>query len=72
VRLLGVESVLCPPERRLNAWGRLARDLPLDLLDTMIQVVPLEAVTTVSREIVAGRVRGRTVVQVSAPPPDSD
>src|SRR5579885_3747463 len=33
--LLGIDSVMCPPARRKEAWRRLARDLPLDLLDRM-------------------------------------
>ncbi|MGB7050735.1 MAG: MDR family oxidoreductase, partial [Acidimicrobiales bacterium] len=38
VRLLGVESVSCPTEVRRPAWDRLARDLPLDLLDSLTSV----------------------------------
>ena len=36
VNLLGIDSVMCPKPRREQAWARLARDLPLDLLESMI------------------------------------
>jgi acrylyl-CoA reductase (NADPH) len=64
VNLLGVESVMCPPERRRAAWARLARDLPAAKLDRMAQIVPLSDVPALSQEIVVGRVRGRVVVDV--------
>ena len=66
VRLIGVESVMCPPDRRRAAWARLARDLPHDLLDGMIRVAKLDDVPALSREIVAGQVRGRVVVDLGA------
>jgi acrylyl-CoA reductase (NADPH) len=66
VRLIGVESVLCPFERRRAAWERLARDLPRELLETMIHMASLDDLPDLSREIVAGRVRGRVVVELNA------
>jgi len=64
VNLLGIESVMCPPEPRRAAWARLARDLPAHKLDRMTRIVPLRDVSALSQEIVAGRVRGRVVVDV--------
>ncbi|HWQ13928.1 MAG TPA: MDR family oxidoreductase [Roseiflexaceae bacterium] len=64
VRLIGVESVLCPQDRRRTAWARLTRDLPRDLLEGMIRTATLEEVPDLSREIVAGRVRGRVVIEL--------
>jgi acrylyl-CoA reductase (NADPH) len=64
VNLLGVESVMCPPERRRAAWARLARDLPADKLDRMTQIAPLGDVPALSQKILAGSVRGRVVVDV--------
>jgi acrylyl-CoA reductase (NADPH) len=64
VSLAGVESVICPAERRRVAWARLARDLPAGALDHMIQVAALRDVPALSQEIVAGRVRGRVVVDL--------
>lgn len=65
VRLLGVDSVRCPNPRREEAWGRLAR-LDVGLLDEITTVVPLSAVPDLAGDILAGKVRGRTVVDVNA------
>ena len=40
VNLLGILSVNVPFERRRAVWDRLARDLPAEALDSMIQVPP--------------------------------
>ena len=66
VTLAGVNSVTVPHERRVLAWDRLARDLPADKLAAMTTVVPLGAVAGLADEILAGRVRGRVVVDVRA------
>lgn len=66
VALLGVESVTVSEERRRLAWERLATHLPRERLDEMARIVPLEEVPAVCREIVAGKVRGRIVVDVNA------
>jgi acrylyl-CoA reductase (NADPH) len=66
VKLLGVESVMCPYPRRLVAWARLARVLTPALLDSIAQVVPLAQVPEASRKILAGQVRGRVVVDLHA------
>jgi acrylyl-CoA reductase (NADPH) len=66
VNLLGIDSVMCPVERRRAAWARLARDLPLEQLDALTQVVPLAALPELGQKILAGNVRGRVVVDVRA------
>jgi acrylyl-CoA reductase (NADPH) len=64
VRLIGVNSVTCPVERRREAWRRLARDLDLKLLDSMTTHVGLGDVPRIAQAIVEGKVRGRTVVDL--------
>ena len=64
VSLLGIDSVMCPAERRRAAWSRLARDLPLDKLDALTETVPLEALPELGRKILKGGVRGRIVVNL--------
>ena len=66
VSLLGINSVLVPPARRVVIWARLVRDLPLDRLDRMTRVVPLGEVTALAETMLAGQVRGRVVVAVEA------
>jgi acrylyl-CoA reductase (NADPH) len=65
VTLAGVNSVFCPAPLREQAWGRLATDLDLDLLDSMTTVVPLVDAEAVAQKIVRGEIRGRTVVDVA-------
>lgn len=64
VRLLGINSVLAPSALRLEAWHRLAGELDTDLLDDLTTTVALADAGRVAEEIIAGRVRGRTVVDV--------
>ncbi len=65
VNLLGINSVYVSHSDRLLIWERLARDLPLPLLDSMTQEAPLEAVFDLGEKILAGAVRGRTVIRIS-------
>ena len=64
VTLSGINSVYCPRGRRVEAWNRLATDLPLDLLDLMTETVGLADARRVAERILEGGVRGRTVVDV--------
>ncbi|MDF2119078.1 oxidoreductase [Roseiarcaceae bacterium H3SJ34-1] len=64
VSLLGVDSVQCPKDERLVAWQRLARDLDKKLLETMTTHVPFARTMDVAQEIVAGKVRGRIVIDM--------
>jgi acrylyl-CoA reductase (NADPH) len=64
VALLGVDSVQCPRDERLAAWQRLARDLDKDLLGTMTTHVAFSRTMDVAQEIVAGKVRGRIVIDM--------
>ena len=66
VTLAGVESVMCPQPRRQQAWQRLAAELDRRKLDAMTREVPLAGALEVAREILAGQVRGRVVVNVNA------
>ncbi len=65
VNLLGIDSVMCPGELRIEAWRRLARDLPLERLDALADEVPLSKVAELAPKILAGEVRGRTVINVA-------
>src|SRR3546814_11650295 len=39
VTLAGVDSVMAPLPLRIEAWNRLATDLPLDLLDALVEEI---------------------------------
>ena len=65
ISLLGIDSVYCPQATRREAWRRLAADLDRKKLAAMTTEIPLAKVTEVGPEILAGKVRGRTLVRVS-------
>ncbi len=64
INLLGIDSATCPAERRLVAWPRLARALPMDKLEAMTHVIPLAEAPAAGGRILKGQVRGRTVIDV--------
>jgi acrylyl-CoA reductase (NADPH) len=64
VSLLGVDSVAAPKALRLEAWDRLARELDHGKLAAMTSTIPLDRVMEAGREIVAGRIKGRVVVEI--------
>lgn len=66
VNLLGIDSVMCPRERRMTAWTRIVELLDLDRLDSMTTTIGLADVADTAAAILAGQVKGRTVVDVSA------
>jgi acrylyl-CoA reductase (NADPH) len=65
VTLAGIESVHCPMPRRIEAWSRLAKDLDLAKLDAMTTGAVLADVPGLAQDILAGKVRGRVVVDVN-------
>jgi acrylyl-CoA reductase (NADPH) len=65
VSLLGIDSVMCPAALRAIAWRRLERDLAVDRLDAMTTVEPLSRVPELAAEILAGRIRGRVVIDTA-------
>jgi acrylyl-CoA reductase (NADPH) len=64
VKLIGIDSVMCPMARRSQAWQRLSTDLDLAKLDAMTSHVKLDDVPDVAEDIIAGKVRGRVVVDI--------
>ena len=65
VALLGIDSVMCPPERREQVWTRLNSEVPQVLLQEGVHEYGLSEVQTLAEQILAGQVRGRTVVDVN-------
>jgi acrylyl-CoA reductase (NADPH) len=66
VNLLGIDSVMQPFDNRLRAWDRIARDLPMDRLEAMVQSACLGDLPGLGRDILKGQVKGRVVVDVNA------
>jgi acrylyl-CoA reductase (NADPH) len=66
VNLLGIDSLHVANARRREIWDRIARHLPMRLLDRMTQVEPLEKIRDLGESILKGKIRGRTVIDVNA------
>ena len=66
VTLYGIDSVMAPKALREQAWARLAKDLDLAKLDSMVREIGLSEAIAAGSEILAGKVRGRLVVNVNA------
>ena len=66
VSLLGIDSVMATANERRLAWQLLAQALPPRTLATMARQVPLAGVFAAAEDLMAGRVRGRIVVDVNA------
>jgi acrylyl-CoA reductase (NADPH) len=64
VRLIGIESVMCPTPLRAKAWHRLARDVDIEILDKMTTVQPMTNIAELADAILAGQTRGRVVIDV--------
>ncbi|MGD9924210.1 MAG: zinc-binding dehydrogenase, partial [Pseudorhodoplanes sp.] len=64
VSLLGIDSVMCPLERRVAAWKRLGTDLDRQKLAAMTAEIPLDRVIETAPSILGGGVRGRIVVNI--------
>jgi acrylyl-CoA reductase (NADPH) len=66
VTLYGIDSVMAPKALREQAWARLAQDLDLAKLDSLVREIPLAGAVAAAADILAGKVRGRLVVNVNA------
>lgn len=65
VTLAGVDSVMCPKPRRLQAWQRLVADLDTDRLELMAVEIGLADVIPTATDQLAGKTRGRVLVDVN-------
>jgi acrylyl-CoA reductase (NADPH) len=65
VRLLGVDSVMVPAADRVRQWERLAELVDPEFLVAATSVVGLDDLPARGRDILAGQVRGRVLVDVN-------
>jgi acrylyl-CoA reductase (NADPH) len=66
VNLLGIDSMRVPKAERVEIWRRLELDLPRQHLDAMIRTEPITRIFELGAQILAGQIRGRTVIDVNA------
>ena len=64
VTLAGIDSVMAPLPKRQLAWNRLAQDLDLAKLESLIEEVPLEQAIEKAQALMAGQVRGRVLIKI--------
>ena len=64
VRLIGIDSVMCPMPERRAAWQRLATDFDPASLDTITTEIGLSEAIARAGDVLAGKVRGRLAVDV--------
>jgi len=65
VNLLGIDSVNAPKARRVQAWTRLAAELPMGKLDAITHVRGLSEAVDLAGQILKGQIQGRTVIDVN-------
>ena len=64
VCLYGIDSVMCPIDRRREAWKRLETELDRQNLASMTHEIGLSGVPEAAAAILAGQIRGRIVVKI--------
>jgi acrylyl-CoA reductase (NADPH) len=64
VCLYGIDSVMCPLEKRKQAWKRLETDLDRQKLAAITTEMNLSSLPQAANDILAGKVRGRLVVKI--------
>ncbi len=65
VKLLGIDSVMCPMPTRVEVWRRLATDLWPARLGDVAREIPLDGLPAAFDALLKGQVRGRYVVKLS-------
>ncbi|HET6390903.1 MDR family oxidoreductase [Hyphomicrobium sp.] len=63
VTLVGINSVYRSLADRTTAWERLAREIDFEKLDGMTRTIPLDQAIEAAGDLLAGKVRGRLVVE---------
>lgn len=64
VTLAGIDSVMAPKAKRIEAWNRLAADLDASKLNAMTTTRPVQDAAKLAPDILAGKVRGRVVLEI--------
>lgn len=68
VHLIGIDSANCPMQRRKIIWDKLAGPWRLALEESLFQVISLDQVNTAIDDMMAGKSKGRTVVDLRGTP----
>jgi acrylyl-CoA reductase (NADPH) len=66
VTLRGIDSVMAPQARRQRAWEQLAKLVDTGALEKIYRIEPMSKLPELADQILAGAIRGRVVIDVSA------
>ena len=66
VTLAGIDSVMAPKERRVKAWSKLGCNIVASKLDAITREVGLGEAIAAAGDLLAGKIRGRVIVNVNA------
>lgn len=66
VNLLGIDSVTCPYDRRVEAWRRLVTEMPMDRLEPIIVEHGMSDLPTLGPAILKGQVKGRALIDIKS------
>ncbi|AYV21431.1 MDR family oxidoreductase [Vibrio mediterranei] len=64
VRLQGIDSVMCPREKRIKAWEQLATLLPESYYAQASKTVALEEAIQAAEDITNGAITGRVTIKI--------
>ena len=63
--LVGIDSVMCPYDERMEAWQRLAQLIDVAKLRQLTRTVGLRETISAAKLLLEGKMRGRVVVDVN-------
>jgi acrylyl-CoA reductase (NADPH) len=63
VRLIGIDSVECTRQKKIDAWEKIANDFKIDTLDTLTTEISLEEIKEVYSKLLKGNAVGRYLVK---------
>jgi NADPH2:quinone reductase len=66
VKLLGIDSAMCPADRRVQVWRRLAGDMKPAGLKTIAREIDLHGLPAAFDTLLKGAARGRFVVKIGS------
>ncbi|MEO2015583.1 MAG: MDR family oxidoreductase [Fuerstiella sp.] len=66
VRLIGIDSVMCPAGLRNKVWQRLAAEVSPQTLHRTTSHIPLDDVIPMATDMLDGRTKGRIVVDIGS------
>lgn len=64
VRLQGIDSVMCPTEKRISAWLKLVELLPNSFFEQACTEITLDDAIKYAEDITNGQVTGRVVIKL--------